>query len=183
MLNPQVESTNNQLKDITEKFNANFDIGVIAFLFNKSKYFIVLFFVLSFSVAFLYLRYSQSIYQSRAIIQINDANKADDILKLNNISDNNNAVAEAIEQIRSKVFLKRVVEKLDISVNYFNEGTFKNNELYHSSPYLIKINVKDKAIYGQKIYVEIDDNLSSGTIKIGSVKHKFGTNKWLRIVQ
>src|SRR5436190_8122783 len=138
MFNPQVESTNNQLKDITEKFNTGFDIGVIAFLFNKSRLYIILFFLVSFLLAFLYLRYSQPVYESRAVIQINDANKADDILRLNNLSDRGNIMAEAIEQIRSKVFLKRVVEKLDISVNYFSEGTFKSNEMYHSSPYLVK---------------------------------------------
>ncbi|MBL7932434.1 MAG: hypothetical protein JNL60_11055, partial [Bacteroidia bacterium] len=76
MFNPQVESTNNQLKDITEKFSSGFDIGVIAFLFIKSRVYIALFFTVSFLLAFLYLRYSQPIYESRAIIQINDGNQA-----------------------------------------------------------------------------------------------------------
>ncbi len=168
MLDPQVESTNNQLKDITERFNTNFDIGVIAFLFNKSKFFIALFFIISFSLAFLYLRYSQPIFESKAVLQINDANKADEILKLNNFDNNNNLIAEKIEQIKSRVFLKRVVEKLDIGVNYFSEGTFKSNELYHSSPYLIKINPKGGMSYGQKIYVELNPKLTGGVLKIGN---------------
>ena len=179
MLDPKVESTNNQLKDITERFNTNFDIGVIAFLFNKSKIFIVLFFVLSFSAAFLYLRYSQPLYESKAVLQINDS-KTDDILKLNNYENGNNEIAEAIEQIKSKVFLKRVVEKLDISVNYFSEGTFKSNELYHQSPYLIKINPKKGIVYDQKIYVELNKSLSGGIIKIGSKSLKFDINSWLK---
>ena len=180
MFNPQVESTNNQLKDITEKFNSGFDIGVIAFLFNKSKIFILLFFLVSFCLAFLYLRYSQPIYESRAIIQVNGSNQADDILKLNSLGNNSNVIAEAIEQIRSKVFLKRVVEKLDISVNYFSEGTFKNNELYHSSPYLIKINPKEGLIFGQKIKVELNSNLTGGVLIVGKTTHKFELNAWLR---
>ena len=104
MLNPQVETTNNQLKDITERFNTNFDIGVIAFLFNKSKFFIAFFFLISFFTAFIYLRYSQPVYESNAVVQINDANKADNILNLGNISDDNNVIAEAIEQIGRKCF-------------------------------------------------------------------------------
>ena len=150
MLDPQVETTNNQLKDITERLNTNIDIGVIAFLFVKSRIYIALFIFISFSLAFLYLRYSQPIYESKAVLQINDAQNSD-ILKLNNFENNNNQIAEAIEQIKSRVFLKRVVEKLDISVNYFSEGTFKSNELYHKSPYLIKINPKEGIIYDQKI--------------------------------
>lgn len=180
MLDPQVESTNNQLKDITERFNTNFDIGVIAFLFNKSKIFILLFFVISFSAAFLYLRYSQPVYESKAVLQINDANKADEILKLNNFDNNNNLIAEAIEQIKSKVFLKRVVEKLDISVNYFSEGTFKSNELYHNSPYFIKINPKPGIVYDQKIYVELSNDLSTGVLKMGGRTLKFKVNDWLK---
>ena len=35
MYNPDV-SNNNQLKDITERLNHNFDIGVIVYLLNKS---------------------------------------------------------------------------------------------------------------------------------------------------
>lgn len=119
-------------------------------------------------MVFIYLRYSQPIYESRAIIQINGSNKADDILKLSNMGENGNLLAEAMEQIRSKVFLKRVVEKLDISVNYFSEGTFKNSELYHASPYLIKINTKEGAIFGQKMYVELNEKLTGGVIKLGT---------------
>ncbi len=180
MLNPQVESANNQLKDITERFNTNFDIGVIAFLFNKSKYIIASFFLVSFFVAFIYLRYSQPIFESKALVQIDDGNAADNILNLDNLNGDDDVVAKAIEQIRSKNFLKRVVEKLDISVNYFSEGTFKNNELYHASPYLVKLNLKKGAIIGQKIYVELNSELNGGTLNVGGLIYRFKDNEWLR---
>ncbi len=180
MFNPQ-PSSSNQLKDITERLNNNFDIGIIAFLFNKSKIFILIFFVLSFTLAFLYLRYSQSIYESKAVLQIIDSHKTEAILKLNNVENNENVLAEAVEQIRSKEFLRRVVEKLDISVNYYSEGTFKNNELYHSSPYLLKINPKSAISYGEKIYIELNNNLTGGIIKVGGRSEKFEVNNWLKL--
>ena len=180
MFNPHVESNSNQLKDITEKFNSGIDIGVIAFLFNKSRWFIVLFFAVAFSVAFVYLRYSQPIYESMATIQIDDGNQAADILKLSNGSDNDNILAKAREQISSEVFLRRVVEKLDISVNYYSEGTFKNNELYHLSPYLIRINVRNKAAYGQKLYVELNSALTGGVIKGPVGNYYFNINEWVK---
>ncbi|MES2680505.1 MAG: Wzz/FepE/Etk N-terminal domain-containing protein, partial [Bacteroidota bacterium] len=180
MLNPQVESTNSQLKDITERFNTNFDIGIIVFLFNKSKYIIACFFLFSFFIAFIYLRYSQPIYESKALVQIDDGNRADNILKLDDINSDDDVIAKAIEQIRSKIFLKRVVEKLDISVNYFSEGTFKNNELYKASPYLVKLNLKKGNIIGQKIYVELNDALDGGTLNVGGKVYPFKDNVWLR---
>jgi capsular exopolysaccharide synthesis family protein len=113
-------------------------------------------------------------------VQIIDANQAGDILKLNDMSESGNLIAEAIEQIRSKVFLKRVVEKLDISVNYFSEGTFKNNELYHSSPYLVKVNARNPALFGQKIYVVLNNELTGGTLTVGNTTHHFTLNEWLK---
>ena len=180
MFNTQIDSTNSNLKDITEKLNQGIDIGVLAFLFNKSKYYIFFFFLVAFVSAFIYLRYSQPIYESSAVLQINDANTAVDILNITKGNENNNILAEATEQIRSMVFLKRVVERIDISVNYFSEGTFKSNDLYHSSPYLVKINVKNPTVFSQKIYVELNENFSGGVLKIGRKKLNFKINDWLR---
>ena len=84
MLNPQ-EDSQNQLKDITERFQSNFDLGVIYLLFNKSKLIILLFFIISFVSTFIYLRYSQPVFESKAVIQINNSNQSDDILKLNSL--------------------------------------------------------------------------------------------------
>ncbi len=180
MFNPQ-PSSSNQLKDITERLNNNFDIGIIAFLFNKSKFFIISFFVITFSLAFLYLRYSQPIYEAKAVLQIADSRKTDAILKLAGSESQENVLAEAIEQVRSREFLRRVVEKLDISVNYYSEGTFKNNELYHSSPYLLKINPKTLINYGGKIYVELNNDLTKGVLKFGTRTEKFQLNSWLKL--
>src|SRR5437773_1304746 len=99
MFNPTVES-GNKLKDITEKFHAGFDIGVIAFLFIKSRFYTIAFFLLSFAAAFIYLRYSQPEYESRAVVQISDASGAESILNISNPMETGNPLAEAVEQIR-----------------------------------------------------------------------------------
>jgi tyrosine-protein kinase Etk/Wzc len=179
MLNPQVEKANSQLKELSEKFSGNVDIGIIVFLLNKSKFLILSFFFLSLSIAFLYLRYTTPVYVSRAILQINDSEQ-EQIIKFSNIDNTNNAISEAIEQIRSKVFLKRVVEKLDFSVSYFSEGTFKSYELYQSSPYIVKINLHNNNLYNQKIKVELNNNLSNGILKIGTKTYNFNVNTWLK---
>ena len=179
MLDSRVETTNNQLNNITGRLNTNIDIGVIAFLFVKSRIYFALFIFISFSLAFLYLSYNQPIYESKAVLQINNA-QSGDILKLNNFENNSNDIAEAIEQIKSRVFLKRIVDKLDISVNYFSEGTFKSNELYHKSPYLIKINPKEGITYDQKIYVELNPEHTGGLLILGTKLIKFKVNEWLK---
>ena len=65
MLNPQVESTNFKIKDATTK---DFDIGVFLVLLFKSKWLIGSYFIIVFSVVFFYLRYSQTIYESKSVL-------------------------------------------------------------------------------------------------------------------
>lgn len=144
----------NDYRDTDIKPNTELDLGLVIYIIRKSVWFIVTFFLISVGLAFIYLRYSQPIFQSTSVIQINDNSRATDILQLSKTDQSSNQIAEAIEQIRSKIFLKRVVEKSDIQISYYNEGTFKNNELYKSSPYFVKFNIKKNNIYGVKIYIQ-----------------------------
>ena len=142
-------------------------LGLIFYIIRRSLWFTIGFFILCISAAFIYLRYSQPVYESSAIIQINDNSEASQILQINKFDGNTNKIAEAIEQVRSKIFLKRVVEKSDVQISYFNEGTFKNNELYKSSPYFIKFNIKKNAIYGTNIYIKFN-GINSGTLNFNA---------------
>lgn len=168
----------NFVKEAEAKLNSALDFGLLLHIIKKVKWVFLALFIVSGVLAFLYLRYSQPIYESKATLQIND-NKADQVLRLEGINQNENIMAEVIEQIHSKVFLKRIVEKLDIGVSYFSEGTFKNNELYSSSPFLVKINLKNTALEGQNIYIELNEKLDGGLIKYNGTSKKFKLNSWL----
>lgn len=168
------------VKEAEAKLNSALDISLLFHLLKKFKWLFIGLFLTSGIIAFLYLRYSQPIYESRVLLQIND-NKTDQVLRLDGgLNENENIIAEAIEQIKSKVFLKRIVEKLDLGVVYFSEGTFKNYELYLSSPFLAQINLKNESLYGQKIYIELNEALNAGVIKYGSSSKKFKINEWVR---
>lgn len=163
MIQPQGDNSIDKYRDRVSKFSSELDLGLVIYIVKRSLWFVVAFFIISLIAAAVYLRYSQPEYQSSTVIQINENNHASEVLQMTKFEGGDNKIAEAIEQIRSRIFLKRVVEKSDIQVSYFNEGTFKNNELYLSSPYLVKFNVKRNAIYGAKIYIVFDD-IDSGTI-------------------
>lgn len=166
------------VKEAEAKLNSALDVSLLIHLIKKFKWLFLGLFIISGILSFIYLRYSQPIYESRALLQIND-NKADQVLRLNGINESDNILAEAIEQIHSKVFLKRIVEKLDIGVSYFSEGTFKNSELYLASPFLVTINLKKGNLEGQPIYVEVNEALTGGIIKYGGLTKKFKMNTWL----
>jgi tyrosine-protein kinase Etk/Wzc len=167
VIQSQSDSGIDSYRDRVSKFSSELDLGLVFYILKKSLWVVAVFFIICFSVAFVYLRYSQPIYQSSTVIQINDNNEASKVLQIGTTENTTNKIAEAIEQIRSKIFLKRVVEKSDVQVSYFNEGTFKSNELYKSSPYFIKFNIKKNSIYGVKIYITFN-NLNSGILNFNA---------------
>ncbi len=167
MIQPQGNNSIDKYRDRVSRFSSELDLGLVIYIVKKSLWFVLAFLVVCLSTATIYLRYSQPEYQSSTIIQVNENNQASEVLKMNTFEGTDNKMAEAMEQIRSKIFLKRVVEKSDIQISYFNEGTFKNNELYSSSPYVIKFNIKKDVIYGTKIYIKFN-TISSGVISFNT---------------
>lgn len=163
---------------IEDKLLNNIDITLILQLISNTKWWLLFFLLISSLISFLMIRYSVAYYQSKSIIQIND-NSGEQIIKVDEYS-NQNKLQEAIEQIKSKSFLTRLIEKYDLGVFYYTEGTFKNNELYKNSPFLVKIYIKDPAFYNGKFYVEFKEDLKSGELIFGQIKYKFTTDQWLK---
>ena len=172
MIQPQGNNSIDKYRDRVSKFSSELDLALVFYIVKKSLWFVAAFFAVTLGIAAIYLRYSQPEYESSTLIQINDNNQASKVLQMTKYDEGDNKIATAMEQIHSKIFLKRVVEKSDFQISYFNEGTFKNNELYSSSPYLVKFNVKHICIYGSKIYINFN-TINSGTLTFNAEGKKF----------
>src|ERR1700748_3079308 len=146
-------SSINQYQERITKFSSEFELGLFLHIAKRSLIWVFLLLSISLSLAFLYLRYAQPVFQSKTTIQINTNNQANKVLNINQMREEQDPLAGAIEILKSKVFLNRVVNSLDLYVSYFNEGTFKSSELYTSTPFIVDINIKDPSLYGKKFYV------------------------------
>src|SRR5688572_30037312 len=111
------------------RLNTDFDLGLFLFVLKKRLPWIAIMFLLSLLGIFIYLRYTQPIYESSTVLQVRADNNAKNILNMEGY-DPSEQLAEAIELLRSKVFFKRALSKLPVDVSYFTEGTFKANEQY-----------------------------------------------------
>lgn len=107
MIQPQGNNSIDKYRDRVSKFSSELDLGLVIYIIKKSLWFVLAFFVISLGIATIYLRYSQPEYQSSTIIQINENNQASEVLKMNSFEGSDNKIAEAMEQIRSKIFLKK----------------------------------------------------------------------------
>ena len=166
MLEDQFSKTSetfSQYKERVSRISSDFEFGLFFFLVRKSIVWVLLFFLLAFASAYLYLRYTPEVFESKTVLQINSENEANKILKVDNMYESQNATAKSIELLRSRVFFRRALSVLSLKVSYFAEGTFRSNEHYNISAYTADAEVKSPSICGTKIYIDFD-NETSGTI-------------------
>ena len=188
MLQEDISKTNDNFERYKERisnFSGEFELGLFIFIARKSILWIILFFILAFLGASAYLRYTTPIFESNSVLQIETTNQASKLLNVGNIAETDNGLAEGIELLKSKVFLKRVLSQLPLQASYYAEGTFKNNELYTSSPYTVDYKIINPKISGVKIYIDfIDSTHGTITYSLGAKKdsqQNFTTNKWIKL--
>src|SRR5580658_2310506 len=117
-------SSINQYQERITKFSSEFELGLFLHIARQSLIWMFLLLGISLSLAFIYLRYTQPVYQSKTIIQINTNNQANKVLNINQMYEEQDPLAGSIEIIKSKVFLHRIVNSLNLFTSYFHEGTF-----------------------------------------------------------
>jgi len=189
MLKEDISSSGDNFERYRERltnFSNEFEPALFIAIAGKSILWAILFFSVSLTTAFLYLRYTPKVYESSTILQINNSNNANKILDAKNIYEGDaedKQLAGDIELLRSRVFLKRVLATLPLSVSYFGEGTFKTNEHYKESSYSVETKLKTGDICGVRIYLT-NKSSASGEISYtipgrAPVVKAFKSGEWI----
>lgn len=119
-------------KPTISNINEELDVKLFMFIVKQHIGWMVVFFLVSFVCAFLYLRYTHPIYESRAVIQV-ESN--DEVNKLFEQEVSNDEILKKVELIRSPLFIQRCIEKLPVKVSYYRKGAIKDMELFMTSPF------------------------------------------------
>ncbi len=98
--------------------NDEFDFRLFVKVTRKNVAWIVLFFIISFLMAFLYLRYTYPIYEAKSIIQIGLADKSSRVL-FGDVKSLKSDLPSKIELLRSPTFLNRVLNNLPLDISYY----------------------------------------------------------------
>lgn len=170
MPNTENESTQQAIRKKRVKkistFNEEFDFSLFLLIARKKWKWIAAIFAVSFIAAFLYLRYAEHVYEESATMQIGSENTANKVLENSNVLYQNTGdeLEEALELMRSRLFLEKVFRTLSMQISYYNEGTFKNHELYPNPPYVAEADsTAEQNLAEIKIYVHLN-NASSGQV-------------------
>lgn len=105
----------------------------------KAKWWIVLIFLICNVAAYLATRWTKDVFESASELKLDIKQDATELGIKTIVEDRNiNVVAGEIEQIKSKVFLSRVIDSLDFGVSYYSIGNVLKDEMYKRSPFKVE---------------------------------------------
>ncbi|MEN9347501.1 MAG: hypothetical protein RLZZ77_1012 [Bacteroidota bacterium] len=152
----------NDYKSRITNFSNEFDLGLFLYILRRSIVWLTLGMVLTIAAAYLYLRYSPVVYESRSVIQLTENDNSSRILNLDNQIEESDVEAK-VEQLRSKLLISRTIQQLPLRVSYFAEGQVLSNEHYQYSPYKVELlELVNPEVQDSKIRIDfIDQNAFS----------------------
>ncbi|MBU6158224.1 MAG: polysaccharide biosynthesis tyrosine autokinase [Bacteroidetes bacterium] len=136
----------------------------------------ILFFL---GAAWVYIRYSQPLYEAKAVLLIKDPKKGEDYSKV--VESLNQMTAKKIienelEVIRSRALMAQVVMKLGLYASYYNKTSLLMRSVYHSP---VKIIAKDPAQIKESIK-PIPFTIDTASKKIYTVTNAYPLNEWVQ---
>lgn len=134
--------------------NTNFDIDILKIVIRKNWYWLVLIATILLSSAFIYLRYTKPVYESKMLIQINNEDQGADVLDFKNVKEEA-SISREIELLRSEYLFEKALDRLDLDVSLFAEGDVLTEKRYNQSTFYIEQNsIKDSSVFHHPIYVK-----------------------------
>ncbi len=138
---------------------------VKAFLYRyiiRYWYLFILLPMLAAGAGMLYLRYQVPVYQVRSTLLIKNNNSYSEVnesavLEDLGIERNTRNLENEIQILKSRSLMKKVVDSLQLNVNYFWEGRVRNTELYKNSPIVVDSFRLNPAGYGKTFGIKAVD--------------------------
>ena len=134
----------------------DFNPGLLMIISRKSLIWCILIVLLTTSSSILYLRYTTPLYEVLAQIMIKQENTSSSLGISSDLNSGNQMdqleLQKNIQIMKSNVILERVIEKLPLSISYFNVGQVLLEERYKTSPFEINASVISSNIYDIPIY-------------------------------
>ncbi len=169
-----------QHKDSVNEFIDNFNLKLFLFIFKKSLIFIIIIGILGFLLPFLYVRYSDPIFETNATLIRKKGNDENNLLSkdIANVSKNDDEtkINRDIQLIKSDILIDNTLPTYNLRYELYKNGVlpFKKFEIY---PITNELNIseciiKNSTLYGQDIELDFDKNSYSVSYKLNGKKIK-----------
>ena len=142
------------------------DVKEIALYFLRYWRWIILSMILATGLGYLYLQFTPKKYLSESKILINTGNHENLIISglTNNMSDfsdlSTSKLDDWIEMLKSRRLVSKVIDKLDLNVQYNEKKGFISKNIYKedASVYIKFVDEKSKFLINKSIYLEVTVN-------------------------
>ena len=162
MISEDIQKENERFERYKERvtnFSSNFEIGLFIHLLKKSLIIYILIFAVAIASGFLYLRYTDPIYESSLIMQINKKDQARQLLDVYSSFEDNTQLKSEVELVKSSLMLERAISSLPVKIGYFSKGEVLTTDNYKSSSFKISnFTILDSSIINQKLFISINSD-------------------------
>ena len=151
------KNPNNLPADFSENPLETFDLGKLLFTLKKSIVWILIFVTLTVTGAYLIVRYTKPLYEASSVIKLDFVSEANTLGLVNTgaLQNDLSGISGEIEILKSKLFLRRVVEAINYDVAYHFRGRYLTDERYNNSPFVISHKIKNPVLYDKSIDIEV----------------------------
>lgn len=131
------------------------DTEKLVAVIRKNLVWIILIFLVTNLIAYLTIRYTKDLFESESELKLDIKRDATELGIKTMIDDQNlNIVSGEIEQIKSKLFISKLLDSLDLSVSYYSVGQVLKDEMYKRSSFLVKPTIINPAHLDLPIYFD-----------------------------
>ncbi|MEN7550565.1 polysaccharide biosynthesis tyrosine autokinase [Rapidithrix thailandica] len=113
------------------------------------------------TLAFIYNRYSKSVYSVHATILVKDEGKSGlggDFLEGLDLFKSQRNISNEIGILSSFTLVHRTIKELDFKISYFAKGSVKTSEMYRKSPYIIALLTDNNSLDNLSFSIELTNN-------------------------
>lgn len=155
------------------------DWGKLRTVFRQKWIWLVLILISTNFAGYLFIRYTKPLYESTSELKL-DIKEQATALGLTPYPDayNMDNLSGEIEIINSRLFFNRVIENIDIEVQYFTYGKILDDEKYKHSPFVVAYVIKNGAAYNNPFDLTLRNGTFTLSYKLGGrnfeSSHAFG---------
>ena len=162
MISEDIQKQNETFERYKERvtnFSNNFEIGLFIYLLKKSFTIYILIFAAAIAFGYLYLRYTDPIYESNLIMQINKKDQAGELLNVYSSFQDNTQLKSEVELLNSSFMLEKAINSMPVKIGYFSKGEVLTADKYKSSSFkILDFTILDSTILNHKVFVSINSN-------------------------
>ncbi len=134
--------------------NKDFNTTIVRVIFRRNWWIALSAVVLMILSAFIYLRYTKPLYESRIVIQLGEKDKGKELLEIENINTKDNISSE-LELLRSELLFDFALKKLNLTISIYSKGKILTEEKYHESTFtVLPYELKDSNLCSIPIHIQ-----------------------------